>query len=392
MSESGQQRGAAPMSPLARLRTAIEGRTADRVPVVPKIWVDLGAALTGTPLERVIEDPTTALRVIVAAAIDVGADAARQFHFPPRRTERRENQLIHVDGRGRRLGRIDTQGGLHTQLDDPGLFRIDDPAWMAYYHFYDAGEPFVRGPEDAARIAVPTAAYYNELGWAQRQRQLMSEVGGRIALIGDCSSATLAFYVALRGMERAMFDLIEQPEMVHAVMEKGAEIAVQKGRFNIDLGLKVLRLNDSVANMSVISPEHWRQFILPHMRDVCAELHSYDREALVYCHICGNVLPVLQDIVATGIDCIGPLDPLGGFTAAEARRAVGSQVSLMGGVDTQTFVRGTEEDIIGEARDCIEGAGADGGFVLGSGCVIPRTAKRQNLVALSRAASEYGRY
>lgn len=383
---------ARPMTALARLRAAIEGRAPDRVPVLPKIWVDLGAALTGTPLEQALEDPLTALRVIARAALDVGADGARQFHFPPRRTVRREGALLHVDERGRTLGRIDIQGGLHTQLDDASLFRVEDPSWMAYHHFYDAGEPFVRSLEDARRIAVPPAACYRELGWADRQKQVALEVGDRVALVGDCSSATLAFHVTLRGMERAMFDLIEAPDLVHAVMEKGAAIAVEKGRFAIEAGLKVLRLNDSVANMSVISPAHWREFILPHMRDVCAELHRCDREALVYCHICGNVLPVLDDIVATGVDCIGPLDPLGGFSAAQARRAVGSRVSLMGGVNTQTFVRGSEDDVVREARECIAGAGAAGGFVLGSGCVIPRTALRENLAALTRAAAEHGRY
>ncbi len=377
------------MTPLERLRAAIKGGVPDRVPVVPKIWVDLGAALTGTPLRQVIEEPVTALRVIARAAIDVGADGARQFPFPPRRTQPRDGGLLHVDERGRPLGRIDTEGGLQTELEDPGLFRVDDPLWMAYAQYYRCPEPFVRSLEDAARIAVPDTALYRELGWAQRQQQIMEATGDRIALIGDCSSATLAFHVGLRGMERALFDLIEQPALVHSVMEKGARIAVEKGRFNIGLGLKVLRLNDSVANMSVISPAHWRQFILPHMRDVCTELHRCDGEALVYCHICGNVLPVLEDIVATGIDCIGPLDPLGGFTAARARQAVGRRVSLMGGVNTQTFARGSPQDVLREARECISGAGAAGGFVLGSGCVIPRTARRENLEALSLAAAEH---
>jgi uroporphyrinogen-III decarboxylase len=63
----------------------------------------------------------------------------------------------------------------------------------------------------------------------------------------------------------------------------------------------------------------------------------------------------------------------------------------MGGVNTQTFVRGTEEDVMREARECIAGAGAGGGYVLGSGCVIPRTARRENLAALSRAAAEHAK-
>ena len=30
----------------------------------------------------------------------------------------------------------------------------------------------------------------------------------------------------------------------------------------------------------------------------------------IYCHICGNVLPVVELLVDAGLDCIAPLDRL----------------------------------------------------------------------------------
>ncbi len=39
----------------------------------------------------------------------------------------------------------------------------------------------------------------------------------------------------------------------------------------------------------------------------------------------------------------------------------------------------------------MEGAGKEGGYILGSGCVVPRTAKRENLAAMVEAADKYGR-
>ncbi len=82
--------------------------------------------------------------------------------------------------------------------------------------------------------------------------------------------------------------------------------------------------------MSVISPKMWRDFIFPHMKTVCTELHRYNPDVRVYCHICGNVLPIMEDLVETGLDCIGPLDPLGGFSCAAARAAVGDGIALDG--------------------------------------------------------------
>ncbi len=380
------------MTVIERIYTAIDGGVPDRVPVVPKIWVDLGARLTNTPLTEVVIDPLTALRVIARAGRECGVDAVRQFHFPARRIKEERGRVFEVGDQGEVLGEIDMAGGLATHLLDSTHFDIRDPRFMGYHHYWSAEAPLVRDLYEARRITVPPKGFYLEQGCGQRQQQVREELGEEVAVIGDCSSATMAFLVCLRGMNRALFDLIEEPELVHAVMEKGAAIAVEKGKFNIDLGLKILRLNDSVGNMSVISPEHWREFVFPHMREVCEALHAYDPQVRIYCHICGNILPIVEDLVETGLNCIGPLDPLGGFTPAQIRERVGEAVSLMGGVNTLTFLNSTPEQIVEESLTCMKQAGSQGGYILGSGCVVPRGAAKENLLALREAADTYGIY
>ncbi|UCF97007.1 MAG: hypothetical protein JSV89_17790 [Spirochaetaceae bacterium] len=380
------------MLPADRIYTAIDGGVPERVPVVPKIWVDLGARLTKTPLTEVVTDPLTALRVVARAGRECGVDAVRQFHFPARRIREQGDRVFEVDAQGEVLGEIDMSGGLGTRLLDPEHFDIKNPYFMSYHQYWSAEVPFVRDLDDARRITVPPKEFYLEQGCGERQRFIIEELGEEIAVLGDCSSATMAFLVCMRGMNRALFDLVEEPELVHTVMDKGAAIAVEKGKFNIDLGLKILRLNDSVGNMSVISPEHWRQFVFPHMKEVCEALHAYDPGVRIYCHICGNILPIAENLVDTGLDCIGPLDPLGNFTPAQVRERVGDAVSLMGGINTLTFLDGTPEQIVEESVACMRQAGSRGGYILGSGCVVPRDSAKENLLALREAANYYGTY
>jgi uroporphyrinogen-III decarboxylase len=64
----------------------------------------------------------------------------------------------------------------------------------------------------------------------------------------------------------------------------------------------------------------------------------------------------------------------------------------MGGVNTLSLLNGRPEEVEREAASCIHQAGELGGYVLGSGCVVPRDSPRENLLALRRAAERHGVY
>jgi uroporphyrinogen-III decarboxylase len=64
----------------------------------------------------------------------------------------------------------------------------------------------------------------------------------------------------------------------------------------------------------------------------------------------------------------------------------------MGGVDTLSFINSAPEEIMEEAKKCIVQAGRKGGYILGSGCVVPRSARKRNVEALRTASEQYGIY
>ncbi|MFO7635761.1 MAG: uroporphyrinogen decarboxylase family protein [Clostridia bacterium] len=375
-----------------RVYGVMSGDLPDRVPFIPKIWVDLACELTGTPLTDVLSDPYVALEVLVKAAMDVASDGVRQYHFPERRVLIEGESVIETNRKGRRIGTVDMKGGLMTRLYDASDYHLEDPYTMAHYHYWTPPGPVVSNLKDVKKICVPDKDFYRQIGWGKRQKPLMNLYGEHIAFIGDCDSATLAFHECLRGMGQAMLDLMDEPILVHRIMEKGVAIAVEKGKHHIDTGIKILRLNDSIANMSVISPGQWREFIKPHIREVCEALHGYDPSVRIYCHICGNILPVLEDLLETGLDCIAPLDPLGGFTPAQIREKAGREAVLMGGINTLSFINNSMEELVDEAKTCMRQAGMHGAFLLGSGCVVPRGTARDMLAAVSRTVAEYGVY
>jgi uroporphyrinogen-III decarboxylase len=406
------------MTPVERMTTALRGGRPDRVPFVPKIWVDFSARVLGVPLRRVIEDPVTALEVILRAGADLGLDAVRQFPLPARRTEEADGRLWEIEpGSGRRIGPIDFAGGLHTLVADARDYRLDDPRTMAFFHHRRSPGPAVTREADASAIAVPDARLLDDLGFARNQATALARTGwvhagaSAPAIIQDCGPIGLSFLVALNGMDRSLLGLLDEPRLAHAALDRGDAIAIARGAYWLERGYRVLRINDSAGNLSVISPAHWREFVKPHFAAVVAELHRHQPDALLYCHVCGNALPIVGDLADTGLDCIAPLDPLGGFTVADARRALDAwtagagdarmrPVALMGGINTLSLIDGTPDHVAAEAAACIAGArGADAardpdrsmpaGFLLGSGCVVPRNARVDCLAAardVARAA------
>lgn len=372
------------MSVLALERALQRCKPPEHVPVLPKIWLDTAAALSGQDLPPLMEDGCRAMRAIVDVCAALGFDGARLFPFPDRRVRMIDGRPCEVDQHGAVLGEVDLAGGLGIPPRPADTMDWTDPATLHALNWRP-----VRIADDASfdfeSIAVPDAHWY-EQRYGKAVRDLLGRHGGRMACIGDLDSPTLSFYTRFRGTEATLMDLLDHAAQVQAAVELGVRWCLERGRFFLDAGCRVLRLNDSMANMSLIAPETWRQFIKPAFTRICAELHRYRPDALIYCHICGNTMGVLRDLMETGLDGIGPLDTLAGTNIAEARRIVGD-TPLVGGVNPINLFRGPVEAVTRECRTVMEQARAtEGHFVLGSGCAVSPLTPVEHLLALRDAA------
>lgn len=368
------------------LLDAMEGKTISRAPVVPKIWVDLAAKLVGKDCMEVFADPADAAVTVVEAAIKAGSDGARLFLFAPRDIRRGEKGCYQLKD-GRRIGSVDDQGGWGTSLDHDEDFDWTDPAMVIPYNIYKTRKPRMDTIEDVEKMKIPSMEDFERL-YGNTVEQCIKAAEGKIDLMGDCNSGTLSFCVAMNGMSRALMDMYDDPELLHAMMSRGIELCIMQAKFLISKGIRILRYNDSSANMMVISPDAWREFIKPYIKRFCTEVHEYCPEAKIYCHICGGVMPILKDLVETGLDCISPLDPLGGHTIKDIREVVGDKFMLMGGVDTMSFINHTPEEIKEESKRCITEGFKGGYYAVGSGCAMPYGTTLEGLRAMAEASWE----
>ena len=110
---------------------------------------------------------------------------------------------------------------------------------------------------------------------------------------------------------------------------------------------------------------------------------------LTYLHVCGDSTRIVEMMADTGVDCIEPLDPLGGVAVADVKRRVGDRVALMGGVSTTALAHGSLEDVVDDCGRCLrEGAGG-GGYILACGDMLPTETSQEKVQAMIDAAHAF---
>lgn len=133
----------------------------------------------------------------------------------------------------------------------------------------------------------------------------------------------------------------------------------------------------------LMSPAMWRAFIKPHLAACIAQAHAAGK--VVALHSCGNILPILDDLVEIGLDAYQTVQPeVYDLDALKVRW--GDRLVFWGGLSTQRDL--TNLDLDGVRRlvhetDAVLGRG--GGYIAGPTHRIPPDVPPANIVALIEA-------
>jgi uroporphyrinogen decarboxylase len=117
---------------------------------------------------------------------------------------------------------------------------------------------------------------------------------------------------------------------------------------------------------------------------VCAACHS--KGLRVIFHSDGNIMEILENLVAAGIDGLNPLEKAAGMDVEEIRRTHPSLI-LVGGMDVSRLLPfGTPEEIRRETRRMIREVGADGRLLIGSSTEVGNDVPLANYLAFLEEA------
>lgn len=193
------------------------------------------------------------------------------------------------------------------------------------------------------------------------------------------------------GMENYFIKMYECPEVVEAVTERIVDYYVAANeKFFSGLGDRADVMffgNDFGTQLDLfISPEKFRQFVLPSFKRLIAVGKKYDK--LIMLHSCGSIYRIIPDLIDAGVDILHPIQAQAAGMSAADLKQYKNDLAFVGGIDAQSFfVDSTPQQIRDEVHRVRD--------ILGPSIVISPSHEEilpnvppENVVAMTKAARD----
>jgi hypothetical protein len=211
--------------------------------------------------------------------------------------------------------------------------------------------------------------------WRERGLPVMFEVG--VAPPFDVFSLS-------RSLRPFYRDVFEMPEKVKKAVDVGTDAMIKLG---IDNARRAKGSRVAIFAMrssaSFISPTIFDEISFPSIKRMVEGYHAAGIVSVLHCD--GNwdlMIPRFRELPRAS--CVVELD--GATNIRKAREVLADHLCIKGDVHHAMLSLGTREEVETYCGELIEFMGHDGGFILGSGCEVPITAKVENVAALIAAA------
>ncbi len=187
----------------------------------------------------------------------------------------------------------------------------------------------------------------------------------------------------MRGMQGILLDLALNQRFVEELLRGLTDYILQTleilfARFAFD----ALWISDDYGSQRsmLMSPAHWRKFIKPRLAEIYDLAHRRGRA--VFHHSCGNIVPIVGDLIDLGLDVLHPIQPEA-MDVFQLKRDFGSRLTFCGGIRTQDLLpHGTPQQVRDEVRRLKDAMGQGGGYILEPGITLQADVPEANLLAL----------
>lgn len=248
------------------------------------------------------------------------------------------------------------------------------------------GGPLVRSAADIDRIPMPDPRSQGRYPlMIEALERVVAALGDEVFIVACMDQYPFSLAAALMDINEIMLKLYDDPPFVEALLERCGEYAFAYGSALAAAGADMLSGGDSPAGL--LGPAFYEEFVLPSEAKLIARLKAATGIP-VSLHICGNSMPILPLMAASGANVL-ELDHAVDLPAA--CRTLGPDIALWGNLDPVSLLaRGTPEAVQTAAIQAISAVREAGHrrHVLSSGCTLAVETPSTNLDALIAAVQE----
>ena len=196
----------------------------------------------------------------------------------------------------------------------------------------------------------------------------------------------------MMGTENVLIAMMEEPELLEDIFDtyltrcQALFDKIWDAGYHFD---QILWWDDmGYKGTTFFSPKMYRNLLQPYHKRAVDWAH--DRGAYAELHSCGNIMTLLPDIVATGVDALNPLEVKAGMDTFAVKREYGDKLVLHGGSNAQHWKN--KDQIVAEIEASVPTLKENGGFIFSSDHSIPNDVSLENMKLIVDTVKRVGKY
>ena len=194
------------------------------------------------------------------------------------------------------------------------------------------------------------------------------------------------------GTETMLIAMIEEPEWVEDMFDTYLDRSIQHFNMIWDAGYRfdsIFWYDDmGYKNTPFFSNEMYRSLLQKYHKKAVAWAHDHGIYARL--HSCGDIMPLLPDIMDTGIDALNPIEIKAGMDVFKIKQDYGDRLVLHGGINAVLW--DDKEAIVEAIRQAVPVLKENGGYIFASDHSIPNSVSLENMQSIINTVKEVGKY
>lgn len=137
-----------------------------------------------------------------------------------------------------------------------------------------------------------------------------------------------------------------------------------------------------------ISPQYYRDYILPEINMWCDILHQNGKYYIQ--HACGHLDALLEDIAKSNIDVLESVSPAptGNVTMTRVQEALPKHIAVIGGIEPVLLLNASTDEVAEQGKELMDTM-QQRGYVLANSDSCPPGVQIEKFQRLSQIAKEY---